>query len=82
MSLQSKATKAKKLTLRKDPDSHTGLNKKDAVPAKIIDLIELEEKITTAGPSPAKPKRKQKGQVESLLLSIRPKKLCLIKQTD
>ena len=82
MSLQSKVTKAKKLALKKDPDSHTGLNKKDAVPAKIIDLVKLKEKVTTASPSPAKPKRKQKGQVKSLSLSIRPKKLRLIKQMD
>ncbi len=81
-SLQSEATKAKKLALRKKPDSQTGLNKKNVVPAKTIDLVELEKKVTTASPSPAKPKRKQNGQVELLSPSVRPKKLRRRKQID
>ena len=81
-SLQSKATKAKKLALKKKPNSQTRLNKKNIISAKTINLIELEKKVTTTSPSPAKPKRKQNGQVELLLPSVRPKKLCWRMQID
>lgn len=81
-SLQSETSKAKKLALRKKPDSHMGPNKKHAVPTQTDDIVELTEKGTAASPSPANPKRKRKDQVESLSPSNRANKQRRMKQTN
>jgi len=84
--LQSKGhTEDQKPVLAKKSDSHTGLNKKSAVQKDHNNIMELKKQVDqliAASPSPSKPKRKQKDQVESLSPSVRPKKLRRIKQAD
>ena len=82
VSLQSETSKAKKLVLRKKLDSHIGPNKKHTVLTQTNNIVELKEKGTAASPSPANPKRKQKDQVELLLLNNRLNKQRRVKQTN